>query len=104
MIFLGDFDVTDDKHHMKSFCKSYSLKNLIRQPTGYKNPSKPVCIDLILTNVTRSFQSTCVLETGLSDFHLMTLTGMRKSFKKCQPKIINYRSHRNFSNEKYKGR
>ena len=102
MIFLGDFNVTDDEHHMKSFCENYGLKNLIRQPTCYKNPSNPVCIDLILTNAPRSFQSTCLVETGLSDFHLMTLTVMRKSFKKYQPKIINYRSYKNFSNEKYR--
>ena len=98
MIFLGDFNVTDDEHHMKSFCENYGLKNLIRQPTCYKNPSNPVCIDLILTNVLRSYQNTCVVETGLPDFHLMTLTVMRKSFKKYQPKIINYRSYENFAN------
>ena len=102
MIFLGDFNVTDDEHHMKSFCENYDLKNLIRQPTCYKKSSNPVCIDLILENVPRSFQSTCVVETGLSDFHLMTLTVMRKSFKKYQPKIMNYRSYKNFSNEKYR--
>ena len=102
IISLGGFDVTDDEHHMKPFCKNYGLKNLIRHPTCYKNPSNLVCIDLILTNVPRSFQSTCVVETGLSDFHLMTLTVMRKSFKKYQPKIINYRSYKNFSNEKYR--
>ena len=89
IISLGGFDVTDDEHHMKPFCKNYGLKNLIRQPTCYKNPSNPVCIDLILTNVPRSFQSTCEVETGLSDFLLITLTVMRKSFKKYQPKTIN---------------
>ena len=41
MIFLGDFNVRDDEHYKKSFCKSYVLKNLIRQPTCYKNPSNP---------------------------------------------------------------
>ena len=102
MIFLGDFNVTDDEHHMKSFCKNYGLKNLFRQPTCYKNRSNPVCIDLILTNVPRSFQSTCIVEAGLSDFHLMTLTVTRKSFKKYQPKIINYRSYKDFSNEEYR--
>ena len=102
MIFLGDFNVTDDEHHIKSFCENYGLKNLIRQPTCYKNSSNPACIDLILTNVPRSFQSTCVVETGLSDVHLMTLTVMRKRFKKYQPKTVNYRSYKNFSNEKYR--
>ena len=100
IIFLGDFNVTDDEHHTKSFCENYGLKNLTRQPTCYKEPSNPVCIDLILTDVPRSFQSTCVVETGLPDFHLMTLTVMFKSFKKYELKIINYRSYKNFSNEK----
>ena len=57
-------------------------------------------IHLILTDVPRSFQITCVVETGLSDLHLITLIVMRKSFQKYQPKIITYRSYKNSSNEK----
>ena len=57
-MFLGDSNVTDDRYHIKSFCENYDLKNL-RQPTYYKNPSNSECIDLILTNVPRNFQSTC---------------------------------------------
>ena len=87
---------------MKPFCENYGLKNLIRQPTCYKNPSHPVRIDLILTNVPRSFQSTFVVETGVSDFHLMNLTVMTKSFRTNQSKIINYRSYKKFFNEKYR--
>ena len=59
---------------MKLFCGNYDLKNLIKPPACYKNPSNPTCIDLILANLPQSFQSTCVVETGLSDFHMMTLT------------------------------
>ena len=29
--------------------------------TCYKNPDKPTCIDLILTNCPRSFQNSCVI-------------------------------------------
>ena len=42
-----------------------------------QNPTYPTCIDLILTNRPQSFRSTCALEKGLSDFHLMTLTVMK---------------------------
>ena len=87
---------------MQSSCNNYSLKSLIRQPTCYKNFEKPTGIDLILTNMPRSFQGTCVIETGPSNFHLMTLTVMRKFFKKIKPRIINYRSYNNFSNEYYR--
>ena len=72
---------------MKAFCDNYNLTSLIKQPTCYKNPNNPTCIDLILSNTPRSFQSSCVIETGLSDFHLMTLTVMKKSFRKFHPDL-----------------
>ena len=102
ILTLCDFNVEIVEANMKSFCENYNLKSLIKQTTCYKNPNKPTCIDLILTNVPRMFQSTCVLETGLSDFHLMTVTVMRKSFKKMRPRVINYRSYRDFPNETFR--
>ena len=83
---------------MKAFSDNYNLTSLIKQPTCYKNPNNPTCIDLILSDTPRSFQSTCVIETGLSDFNLMTLTVMKKSFRKFHPRLINYMSYKNFSN------
>ena len=75
---------------MKSFCENYNFTYLIKQPSCYKNPVSPTCIDLILSKVPASLQSTCVIETRLSDFHIMTLTVMKKIFKKSNPglKII----------------
>ena len=96
VLILGALNTDIEEKHMKYFCVNYKLKSLIKQSTCYKNPDNPACIDLLLTNAPRSFQSTCVLETGLSDFHLMTLTVMRRSFRKLQPRIINYRSYKNF--------
>ena len=87
---------------MKTFCDSYSLASLIKQPTCYKNPSHPKGIDLILTNVPQRFQTTCIIKTGLSDFHFTTLTVMRKSFKKLKPRVINYRSYKHFLNEVFR--
>ena len=91
-----------EEPHMKTFCESYSLQNLIKQPTCYKNPSRSTCFDLILTNVPPSFQNTSIIETGLSDFHLMMLTVIKKSFKKFQPRIINYSSYKGFSNDTFR--
>ena len=45
------------------------------------------------------FQTTCVIETVLSDFHLMTVAVMEKTFKKMRARVINCRSCRDFSNE-----
>ena len=43
-----------------------------------------------------------MIETGLSDFHLITLTIMKKTFKKQRPRIINYRSFKHFFNEEFR--
>ena len=85
VLILGDFNVEVDDQNMKTFC--------VKRPACYKNPSHPKCIDLIPTNVPRSFQTTFVIETGLSDFHFS------KSFKKLKFRVINYRSYKHFSNE-----
>ena len=50
---------------------------------------------MLLTNALRNFQSTFVLESRLSDFHLMTLTLLIKSFQRLQTRIINYRLYKN---------
>ena len=66
VLILGDFNVDADDQNMNTFCGSYILTDLTKQPTCYRNTLHPKCIDLILTNVPRSFQTTCVTETGLS--------------------------------------
>ena len=43
-----------------------------------------------------------MLETGLSDFHLMIATVTRKIFKKLKPRTINYRLYKHLSNEAYR--
>ena len=52
---------------MKSFCGTYKRKSFIKQLTCYKNSDIPASIDLVFTNVSQSFQGTCVFETGISD-------------------------------------
>ena len=72
---------------------------MVNKATCYENTDKPVSKELILTNCSRSFQNSCVIETGLSDFHKIVDTVMETSYKKTQPKIIHYRNYKNFSND-----
>ena len=46
---------------------------MINSPTCFKNPEKPSCTDLILTNYHRSFQNSCAIEAELSDFHKLVV-------------------------------
>ena len=61
----GWFSCMDDSP-MKTFAEIYKLRNLVKEPTCFKNPQNPACIDLILTNKLLSFKNTYVIETGLS--------------------------------------
>ena len=70
--------------------------------TCYQNPENPSCIDLILTNNPNSFQNSGVIETGLSDFHKMTVTVVKTTFEKLKPKIIHCKDYTKFSNDKFR--
>ena len=97
-LFLGDFnnsEVTEDS--LNEFCQTYSLRNLINEPTCFKSPHNPSSIDVILTNKSRCFQNTCVVETGLSDHHKMTVTVFRMFVKKQASNCIKYRDYKNYN-------
>ena len=99
---LGDFNVSISDQYMESFCESYNFKSLIKDPTCFKNPENPSCIDLIITNNPHSFRNSCVIETGLSDFHKMIDSVIKTTFQKLKPKIIHYRDYKDFSNESFR--
>ena len=80
IILLGDFNVETEEKNISDFMNIYNLKSLIKEKTCYKNPERPSCIDLILTNSPRSFQNSNVFETGLSDFHKLVVTVMKQYF------------------------
>ena len=56
----------------------------------------------MLKNKPRSFKNSNVLDTGLSDFHKMTLTVMRAYFVKQTPKVVYYRDYKKFSNDLFR--
>ena len=85
----------------KSLCV-YNLTNLVKTPTCFENPDHPSCIDLILTNKSGSFQSTSAIETGLSDFHRLTISVMKANFQKQVPKILYYRNYKSFNNDNFR--
>ena len=83
LLFLGDFNAGLENASRKLIAQliDASMKN---KPTCYKNHEKPSCIDLILTNCPCSFQNSCVIQTGLSDFHKMVATVMKGTLGKSK--------------------
>ena len=81
--------------------QNYGCKNILKDKTCFKNPTNPTCIDLIITNRPKSIQDSEAIETGLSDFHKMSFTVMKVFYNKQNPKIIQYRKYKGFSNETF---
>ena len=98
IIILGDFNSEMCEETMQIFCTTYNFKCLVKEATCFKSINSPSCIDLILTNKSLCFQKTAVVETGLSDFHRLTLIVMKSTFQKQVPKILSYRNYKSFNN------
>ena len=96
ILIMGDFNVDVKEVSLHLFCNQYKLKSLNKDPTCYKNIDNPSCIDLFLTNSAKSFESTCTIETGLSDFHKLVVTVLNEKHERMPPKIIQYRNYRKF--------
>ena len=93
---LGDWNSAVSEEDMKNFCGMYDLENLIKEPTCFKSTENLSSIDVILTNRKYKFQNSMTVETGLSDFHKMTVTVMKNHFKKKEPIRIVYHDKSKF--------
>ena len=80
----------------------WKLSSLIKVRACYKNPGKFLCIDLLLTNEPKSFQSSSVGEMGLSDFHKMAVTLMKTTLEKLKPKVTYFSKWSELANQKFK--
>ena len=100
-ILLGDLNSEPTESAVRDFCQIYGCKNLIKDNCYFKNPEKPSCVNLIITNRPKCFKNSVTLETGLSDFHKMILTVIKVFYKKQKPSIITYRTYKHFSNERF---
>ena len=95
---MGDFNVDVKEVSLHLLCNQYKLKSLNKDPTCYKNIDNPSCIDLLLTNSAKSFESTCTIETGLSDFRKLVVTVLNEKQERMPPKVIQYRNYKKFDN------
>ena len=102
IFILGDLNSTVTEPSMRDFCETYNLGNLIKEPTCYKNVNNPSSIDVMLTNRESSFHNSFTIETGLSDYHKMTISISKTSYKKKEPSKITYRSYKHFNGAEFR--
>ena len=96
---MDDYNVDGKETNVKVFSNQLLLKALNEKPTSFKNFNNPSCIDLFLTNSSKSFEKFLTLESGMSDFHRLIITILKVKPGKVPPRIINYRDYKNFESE-----
>ena len=101
-LLLGDFNAENTEPILSEFLEQYEAKNIMENKTCLKNPDRPTCIDLFLTNSPQSFQNTITISTGLSDFHKMIITVLKSSFIKLKAREMYYRDYKNFSTNSFR--
>ena len=80
---------------LNTFLEDNSFVNLIKSKTCFK--SKPgSCIYLILTNKPKSSQNSGVMETGVSDHHILIFSFLKTTFTKMPPSKLQYRNYKKF--------
>ena len=77
LTIIGDLNTETNQKYMKRIYETYSLTNFIKNTACFKNLEDPSCIDPILTDNPHSFQNSCLIKNGLSDFHVMAMTIMK---------------------------
>ena len=78
---------------------THNLSNLVKSATCFKS-SIGSLLDVLLTNKPKVFQKTFVCKTGLSDCHNLVATIFKSIFIKLPPKVVKYRSYKNFDKNK----
>ena len=106
-----------EEFFLSGFCDTFDLKSLKKTRNLLQKSRNPKDIDLILINNPRSFQNSCMIETGSSNFHGMVVTDMKTSFGRLEmlvfrkilhtylmdgplkPRVTNYRDYKSFGNK-----
>ena len=106
VLLIGDLNIDildkkrDSKNYLSDLCDTFSLSNLISEVTCVKS-SVSSSIDGMLTNRTKSFHHTSLIETGLSDCHELILSFFRAFFKRIPAKNTEYGNYSKFCSEAF---
>ena len=109
VIILGDLNVNmlpkskipkKDKQELLNFSRAFDLTQLIKEPTRVSDTSRTQ-IDLIFVNNEHRIVKSGVVPVTLSDHYLVFCILKAGVSNKAKPRIIEYRSYKNFDVNKF---
>ena len=63
-LIAGDLNMQEGQVVFDNFLEVHQAKNLVKEPTCYKSPQNPSCIDWILTNRSSYFKNTKAIDNN----------------------------------------
>ena len=102
LLILGDLNSELKDSCLNAFSDVNNLKILSEEPTCFKNPTNPSCINLFVTNRSRYFQNTSRIEAGSLIFHKLVVTELKMLYKKQKPKVLQYRNYKTFNEQLFR--
>ena len=97
----GDFNAQVVEKSFDSFLYQHELTSINRNPTCYKNPNNPSCIDHILTNSPMSFLKQKLFLQGYHTFINWFYLYLSDFFSKVKAKEMSYRNFRDFKEDNF---
>ena len=67
----------------------------------YKNFGNPSCIDSFVTYYGKGFKCTCIIGTGLSNFHKLVVMVLREKYNYLSGEIIQCKNSEKFKNANF---
>ena len=101
---LGDFNLTTGEPNLKNLTNSFDSESFLQIPTCYKSSASPISIDLILINERTLTMKSAVFKTGMSDFHKLRTTILRKTVSKGNVKKVFYKDYNAFDQNSFENR
>ena len=99
VMLIGDLNFNmlskDKSAPLTELCDIFDLRNLIKKATCFTKNNDPSLVDVILTNRPRTFNTTLVCDTGLSDNHRLVACVMKNTLKPRPKGKVLYRSYKN---------
>ena len=99
--FLGDSNIDQNNPpvHFKDFLDVFGLSCIVEGPTCFKGT--PSLIDIILTDTPGRISKTLNVNTGISDFHHLTLASTRMHVPRSSLSKFQYRSMKHFNENEF---
>ena len=99
VILLGEFNMTTEDKKLQFLEDSFNLDRLIKKQICFEGFHS--CIDLIIPNRKAYFKRTCILETGISDFHKLTVVSLKSQTLNAPPKRKLYIDYKAFDGNSF---